>query len=56
MTTTSLRERNRARTRLEIETAALELMERQGYQATTVDEIARRAGVSAATFFRYFPA
>ena len=56
MTTTSLRERNRARTRLEIETAALELMERQGYQATTVDEIARRAGVSSATFFRYFPA
>ena len=52
----SLRERNRARTRQEIETAALELMEAQGYQATTVEEIARRAGVSNATFFRYFPA
>jgi len=54
--TPSLRERNRARTRQDIETAALELMEAQGYQATTVEEIARRAGVSNATFFRYFPA
>jgi AcrR family transcriptional regulator len=54
--TGSLRERNRARTRRDIEAAALELMERQGYQATTVDEIARLAGVSNATFFRYFPA
>jgi AcrR family transcriptional regulator len=31
-------------------------MEAQGYQGTTVEEIARRAGVSNATFFRYFPA
>ena len=54
--TVSLRERNRARTRQDIEAAALELMEVQGYQATTVEEIARRAGVSNATFFRYFPA
>jgi len=54
--TGSLRERNRARTREDIETAALELMERQGYQATTVEDIARLAGVSSATFFRYFPA
>jgi AcrR family transcriptional regulator len=51
----TLRERHRARTRHEIETAALELMEIHGYQATTVEEIARRAGVSSATFFRYFP-
>ena len=52
----TLRERNRARTRGDIEIAALELMEAQGYQATTVEEIARRAGVSSATVFRYFPA
>jgi AcrR family transcriptional regulator len=52
----SLRELNRARTRQAIEAAALELMEAQGYQATTVEEIARRAGVSSATFFRHFPA
>ena len=51
----TLRERNRARTRHEIETAALDLMEVQGYSSTTVEEIARRAGVSSATFFRYFP-
>src|SRR4051794_25180555 len=49
-----LRERNRARTRREIEAAALELMEQQGYQLTTVEQIARRAGISSATFFRYF--
>jgi AcrR family transcriptional regulator len=54
--TGTLRERNRARTRRDIEIAALELMEAQGYQATTVEEIARRAGVSSATLFRYFPA
>lgn len=54
--TVTLRERNRERTRQEIETAALELMEARGYQATTVEEIARRAGVSSATVFRYFPA
>ncbi|MBS9376375.1 TetR family transcriptional regulator [Rhodococcus sp. B50] len=51
----SLRERNRTRTRLEIENAALELFERQGYDRTSVEEIADQAGVSRATFFRYYP-
>lgn len=51
---TSLRERNRTRTTKEIEAAALELFERDGYAATTVEQIARQAGVSSATFFRYF--
>ncbi|EME54288.1 TetR family transcriptional regulator [Rhodococcus ruber BKS 20-38] len=50
----SLRERRRLETRREITLAALELFERQGAAATTVDEIARRAGVSPSTFFRYF--
>jgi AcrR family transcriptional regulator len=50
-----LRERKKARTRAAIQAAALELFERQGYDATTVDQIAERAEVSAATFFRYFP-
>lgn len=49
-----LRERNRARTYAEIAEAALVLFEEQGYDATTVDQIAASAGVSPATFFRYF--
>jgi AcrR family transcriptional regulator len=34
--------------------AALDLFGEQGYQATTVDEIAARAGVTQRTFFRHF--
>jgi AcrR family transcriptional regulator len=50
-----LRERKKAKTRTAIQAAALHLIERQGYQATTVDQIAERAEVSQSTFFRYFP-
>jgi len=49
-----LRERNRARTYADITDAALDLFGRQGFDATTVDQIAGAAGISAATFFRYF--
>lgn len=35
--------------------AAVDLFERQGVHATTVDDIARAAGISQRTFFRYFP-
>lgn len=42
-------------TRERLVEAALELFLRQGYGATTVDDIAARAGVSARTFFRHFP-
>ena len=54
--TLGLRERKKAKTRAAIQAAALQLFERQGYDATTVDQIAELAEVSQATFFRYFPA
>src|SRR6202035_725429 len=41
-----------ARGRLEL--AALELYSERGYDQTTVAEIARRAGLTERTFFRYF--
>ncbi|GAA4177393.1 helix-turn-helix domain-containing protein [Gryllotalpicola koreensis] len=34
--------------------AALELFERQGYEATTTAQIAERAGLTKTTFFRHF--
>lgn len=37
-----------------IEKAALELIAVQGYDATSVDEIAAAAGIGRRTFFRYF--
>ncbi len=52
---TGLRERKKAKTHAAIQAAALDLFERQGYQATTVDQIAAIAEVSQSTFFRYFP-
>ena len=50
----SLRQRKRARTRAALIAVALDLFERQGYEATTIDEIAAAADVSPRTFFRYF--
>jgi AcrR family transcriptional regulator len=50
-----LRTRKRVKTRAVIEDAAFELFERQGFDATTVEQIAERADVSMSTFFRYFP-
>src|SRR4051794_18588091 len=35
--------------------AAVDLFTEQGYDATTVAEIAERAGVTKSTFFRHFP-
>ena len=50
-----LRERLKRRTADEIERAALGLFLRDGYEETTVDQIAEAAGISGRTFFRYFP-
>lgn len=50
-----LRERKKAKTRASIREHAVRLFRAQGYQATTVEQIAAAAEISPATFFRYFP-
>ncbi|MEU8241774.1 TetR family transcriptional regulator [Actinoplanes missouriensis] len=51
----SLRDRKRARTREALIAAAAELFEEQGYEATTVAQIAGAADIGTRTFFSYFP-
>ena len=51
----SRRQAHKLRTQRALQSAALDLFARQGFDETTTDEIAERAGVSPRTFFRYFP-
>ncbi|TDD13262.1 TetR/AcrR family transcriptional regulator [Nonomuraea diastatica] len=51
-----MRERKKRRTREALIAAAVELFRRQGYEATTVAQIAATADVSTRTFFLHFPA
>jgi AcrR family transcriptional regulator len=49
------RQRKKTATSDRIRASALRLFREQGYDATTVEQIAAAAGVSHMTFFRYFP-
>jgi AcrR family transcriptional regulator len=51
----SLRERKKLKTLRTIRREAFRLFAEQGYEATTVHQIADAAEVSPSTFFRYFP-
>ncbi|TDC99358.1 TetR family transcriptional regulator [Nonomuraea deserti] len=50
-----MRERKKRRTREALIAAAVELFRRQGYEVTTVAQIAAAADVSTRTFFLHFP-
>jgi AcrR family transcriptional regulator len=52
--TPTLRERTRRAVHAEITQTALRLFVEQGYEATTVDQIATAAGISRRSFFHYF--
>ena len=52
--TPSLRSTKRERARSALVAAALELFARDGFEQTTVDDVAAAAEVSRRTFFRYF--
>jgi AcrR family transcriptional regulator len=53
--TVGLRERKKQKTRESIQRTALRLFEKQGYEETTIEQIAAAAEISASTFFNYFP-
>jgi len=50
-----LRERKKIKLRRSVQREALRLFAEQGYDATTVEQIADAADISTTTFYRYFP-
>lgn len=50
-----IRDERKAATLQGIRSAALDILEEQGFDAVTVGRIAQRAGISERTFFRYVP-
>jgi AcrR family transcriptional regulator len=50
-----LRERKKQQTRTAIHEAALRLIDEQGLEATTIEQICNAADVSSRTFFNYYP-
>jgi TetR/AcrR family transcriptional regulator, regulator of mycofactocin system len=55
VTAHSTRGRPRGTSKRELELIAMRLFSEQGFDETTVEQIAAAAGVSGRTFFRYFP-
>ena len=51
----SLRERKKIKTRILVQKQAMRLFRKQGYEATSVEQIAAAAEISPSTFYRYFP-
>ncbi|NNC11996.1 TetR/AcrR family transcriptional regulator [Planctomonas sp. JC2975] len=51
----TLRERKKQHTRQAIHEAALDLVDRNGLDGTTIEQICQQADVSPRTFFNYFP-
>jgi AcrR family transcriptional regulator len=48
------REQKKARTQAAIQAAAMRMFERQGYERTTIAQIAHEAGIAPRTFFSYY--
>ena len=55
MSPAGLRERKKQKTREAIQNEAMRLFLAQGYEETTIEQIADAADISPSTFFNYFP-
>ncbi len=55
MSPSGLRERKKLKTKEAIQREAMRLFQDQGYEETTIEQIAAAAEISPSTFFNYFP-